>query len=167
MNGNEKKYYIWLIGIVFCLLGTGCVPHSTGPTEVGVRVRKIGFFAKRGVEDKIYAPGATYFFMPLINDWFVFDKRLQKIVMVADLSKGDRRVKDDLIFRTQGGNELSLDLIIQYRIDPQKVIYILQNVATSNDALRDVILRTIGRSRPRDEFGELTTEEFYVANKRG
>ncbi|MGA1867099.1 MAG: SPFH domain-containing protein [bacterium] len=164
MNGKRKNCRVWLIGLMFLsFLCTGCIPHSTGPTEVGIRVRKIGFFAKKGIEERIYAPGATYFFLPLINDWFTFDKSLQKIVMVADVSKGDRRAKDDLIFRTKGGNELSLDLIIQYKIDPQKVVYILQNVATSNEALRDMILRTIGRSRPRDMFGELTTEEFYVA----
>ncbi len=164
MKKKNKITGLWVISLIFmCLIGTGCVPHSTGTTEVGIRVRKLGIFAKTGVEDKIYAPGATYFFLPLINDWFTYDMSLQKIVMVADVSRGDRRSKDDLTFRTRGGNELRLDLIIQYRIDPQKVVHILKDVAVSNEALRDLILRTIGRSRPRDKFGELTTEEFYVA----
>jgi len=164
MKGKNKIYSVWIICLIFlAILNTGCVPHSTGTTEVGIRVRKIGIFAKRGVEEKIYPPGATYFFLPLINDWFTFDMSLQKIVMLADVARGDRRTKDDLIFRTQGGNELRLDLIIQYRIDPGKVIHVLKEVAVSNEALRDMILRTIGRARPRDEFGELTTEEFYVA----
>lgn len=153
-----------LILIIFlCLFTTGCVPHSTGTTEVGIRVRKIGIFAPRGVEDKIYSPGSTYFFMPFINDWYTFDLSLQTIEMLANISRGDRKAKDDLVFRTKGGNELTLDLIIQYRINRDKVIDILETVASSNEGLKDVILRTIGRSRPRDKFGELTTEEFYVA----
>jgi len=32
--------------------------------------------------------------------------------------------------------------------------------------LRDKIVRTIARSMPRDVFGELKTEEFYVASRR-
>jgi regulator of protease activity HflC (stomatin/prohibitin superfamily) len=39
-------------------------------------------------------------------------------------------------------------------------------VARDNHTLRDKIVRTIARSKPRDIFGELTTEEFYVADKR-
>ena len=32
--------------------------------------------------------------------------------------------------------------------------------------LKDKVVRTIARSRPRDIFGELKTEEFYVSEKR-
>jgi regulator of protease activity HflC (stomatin/prohibitin superfamily) len=51
-------------------------------------------------------------------------------------------------------------------IDPAKAPYILQYVATDNTSLREKIVRTVARSKPRDIFGELKTEEFYVANKR-
>ena len=42
----------------------------------------------------------------------------------------------------------------------------MQNVAKSDRTLHDKIVRTVARSKPRDIFGELTTEEFYVADKR-
>ncbi len=144
----------------------GCVPHTTGDTEVGVRVKKLALWGDRGVEDKIYAAGSTYFFMPFINDWFTFDTKLQNLEMTFHPDRGDRRGRDDLVFKTIDGNDISLDVIIVYRIDPAKAPYILQNVATDNRILRDKAVRTIARSKPRDIFGELKTEEFYVADDR-
>ena len=51
-------------------------------------------------------------------------------------------------------------------LNADKAPFILQNVAEDNNSLRDKVVRTIARSKPRDIFGELTTEEFYVADKR-
>ena len=143
-----------------------CVFHTTGETEVGVRTKKLGLFFKQGVEDRVYEPGSTYIFLPYINDWHTFDTKLQNLEMTLEPEKGDRKSKDDLLFKTIDGNDISLDVIIAYRIDPAKAPYILQYVATSNQSLREKIVRTVARSKPRDIFGELKTEEFYVANKR-
>lgn len=43
---------------------------------------------------------------------------------------------------------------------------ILQNVALDDESLKECIVRTISRSKPRDIFGQLDTEEFYIAEKR-
>jgi len=145
----------------------GCiVPRSTGETEVGVRTRKLAFFGEKGVEDKVYAPGSTYFFLAFINDWHTFDTKLQNLEMTIHRGRGDRKSRDDLLFKTIDGNDISLDVIIAYRIDPKKAHMIVQHVALDNRALSDKIVRTIGRSKPRDIFGELTTEQFYVAEHR-
>ncbi len=124
---NQMKKLILFIVAVFAL--AGCVPHSTDSTEVGVRTIKFSFFGKKGVEEKYYAPGSTYFFMPFINDWHTFDTKLQNLEMTFDANKGDRRTRDDLLFKTIDGNDISLDVIIVYKIDPEKAPYILQNVA--------------------------------------
>jgi len=145
---------------------SGCVPHTTGGTEVGVRTRKIAFSGQKGVEDRIYAPGSTYFFLPYINDWHVFDTRLQNLEMTFSKARGDRKTQDDLVFKTIDGNDISLDVIIAYRIDPARAPYILQYVAGNDSLLKDKIVRTVARSKPRDIFGELKTEAFYVAEAR-
>ncbi|PIU49776.1 MAG: hypothetical protein COS92_05000 [Desulfobacterales bacterium CG07_land_8_20_14_0_80_52_14] len=145
---------------------SGCLFYRTGATEVGVRIKKFTLWGAKGVEDKVYAPGSTYIFMPLINDWHTFDAKLQNLEMVFDKARGDRRLRDDLLFKTIDGNDISMDVIIAYRLDAVKAPYVLQNVAVSNTALRETIVRTITRSKPRDIFGELTTEDFYVAEKR-
>lgn len=152
--------------ILFLFAASGCVPHTTGPTEVGVRTRKLALFGPQGVEEKSYAPGSTYFFMPFVNDWHTFDTKLQNLEMTYQPGRGDREGRDDLLFKTIDGNDISLDIIIAYRIDPKKAYHIVQYVAENDRILREKVIRTIARSRPRDVFGELKTEEFYVAERR-
>ena len=156
--------FITVLGLL--LVSSGCVPHTTGETEVGVRTIKFSFWGKKGVEDMVYAPGSTYFFLPFVNDWNTFDTKLQNLEMTHVKTRGDRKTRDDLLFKTIDGNDISLDVIIAYRINPQQAPYILQFVAEDNEMLRQKIVRTIARSKPRDIFGELTTEAFYVANRR-
>ena len=152
--------FVWMSGL------SGCFLYSTGETEVGVRTKKFTLWGEKGVEDKAYPPGSTYIFMPFINDWHTFDTKLQNLEMVYERGRGDRRSRDDLLFKTIDGNDISLDVIIAYRIDIEKAPFILQNVAEGNRMLREKIVRTVARSKPRDIFGSLTTEEFYVADKR-
>ena len=141
-------------------------PHTTGPTEVGVRTIKWHPVYQRGVMEEEHQPGGTYFFSPVFNDWHTFDTRLQNVEMTMTPNRGDRQHRDDLLFKTIDGNDISLDVIISYRIDPRKAPQILQFVAGNDIELKDNVIRTVARSRTRDIFGELTTEQFYVADKR-
>ena len=54
-----------LLALMSSFLISGCWPHQAGPTDVGVRTVKFGILKKRGVEKTYYAPGKTYFFMPI------------------------------------------------------------------------------------------------------
>ncbi|MCB2180544.1 MAG: prohibitin family protein [Desulfobulbaceae bacterium] len=157
---------VLVVLIMTMFLTSGCVFRTTGETEVGVRTSKTGFLGPKGVEDRVYTPGATYFFLPFINDWHVFDTKLQNLEMTFSQIRGDRKTRDDLLFKTIDGNDISLDVIIAYRIDANKAPYILQYVARDDSTLRGKIIRTVARSKPRDIFGELTTEAFYVADSR-
>ena len=140
-------------------------PHQTKSTEVGVRVIKWSPFAQSGVEDRIYAPGAKYFFPPVINDWYTFDTKLQNMEMTKS-QRGARFSEDDLVFKTIDGNDIALDVIIAYRIDPKKAKDILVNVALNNSEMEEKLVRPITRNVTRELFGALKTEDFYVANKR-
>lgn len=151
------------LGVLFI---QGCALYSTGSTEVGVRVRKIALVDQKGVDNRVYAPGATYFFFPFINDWYTFDTKLQNIEMTFQASRGDVPLRDDLLFKTIDGNDISLDVIVSYRVIPEKASEIVQYVAKNDKELRRKIVRVIARSRPRDIFGELSTEEFYNAEFR-
>lgn len=162
----KRFSFLIILAILSIALLTGCVPHSTESTEVGVRTVKFALFGKKGVEERVYAPGSTYFFLPFINDWHTFDTKLQNLEMTYDRGRGDRKSRDDLLFKTIDGNDISLDVIIAYRIDPKKAPMIVQYVAESDRLLREKLVRTIARSKPRDIFGELKTEEFYVADRR-
>ncbi|HIJ57446.1 MAG TPA: prohibitin family protein, partial [Deltaproteobacteria bacterium] len=124
-----KHFFIRVVLMLAMFTAAGCVPHTTGETEVGVRTRKMAFIGSKGVEDRVYAPGATYFFMPFINDWDVFDTKLQNLEMTFSQIRGDRKSRDDLVLKTIDGNDISLDVIIAYRIDANKAPHILQYVA--------------------------------------
>jgi len=129
--------------------------HATDSTEVGVRTIK--WLGKKGVEDKVYQPGAAYFFLPIFNDWNTFDTRLQVIEM-----KGPGQ----LVLKTREGNDLYVDVTFSYRIDPQKAPYIRQYVAQSDLELREKIVKTVARSRTRDFLGALSTDEFTRTEER-
>jgi regulator of protease activity HflC (stomatin/prohibitin superfamily) len=166
---NAKILFNWIKVAVFCfvivMIGLSSV-RSTGTTEVGVRTVKWSLFGKKGVENKVYQPGATYFFLPFFNEFSRFDARQQIVEMTATANKGDRGGGDDIPFKTRDGNDIRIDIIFTYRIDPQKVPYIREFVAGSMQELREKVFRTVTRSKPRDYLGEFSTEEFYHAENR-
>src|SRR5947209_4942232 len=123
--------------------------HSTGTTEVGVRTIKWALFGKSGIEDKVYQPGSTYFFLPIVNDWSTFDTRLQIVEMTATLDKATKHGPDDVPFKTKDGNDIRIDIIFTYRIDPQRVPFIRQYVAKDMTELKEKVFRTVARSKTR------------------
>ena len=139
---------------------------TTGPTEVGVMVNKIGIIGKVGVSQNVYGAGQTHLIFPVIQDFYQFETAIETIDMTMEENTGDESRKDDLDFKTTDGNDISLDLIIRYQVIPDKTPFILEFIAPNSNVLKRNIVRAISRSRPRDLFGELSSEDFYVAQKR-
>jgi regulator of protease activity HflC (stomatin/prohibitin superfamily) len=166
---NAKILFNWikwgLAALLLVIISLKSV-HSTGTTEVGVRTIKWSPFGKSGVEDKLYDAGATYFFLPIFNEWETFDARLQIVEMTATANKGDKVGVDDLPFKTKDGNDIRIDVIFTYRVDRSKAPYIRQFVAKDMVELKEKVFRTVARSKPRDYLGEYSTEEFYHAENR-
>lgn len=157
------------MGVVMALLlasASGCMPYTTGATEVGVRTIKWSPFGAKGVQSEVVPPAQTVFLPLFITDWNTFDTRLEKLEMTATINKGDRGGNDSLLFKTIDGNDIGLDLTVQYRVIPEKAPMILQTVARTDEELKENIMRAISRSKPRDIFGELRTEDFYVSDQR-
>ena len=153
--------------LVYVAVGVcGCIPHSTQSTEVGVRTIKWSPFVKKGVMQEIYAPGTTFFFPLIINDWHTFDTKLRNMEMTIKQGQGAHYGPDDVLFKTIDGNDISLDVIIAYRIIPDKAPYVLEYVAKDNLELEEKVVRPVARNITRDLFGELKTEDFYIATKR-
>lgn len=164
MNKVTSLKQLVVAGII-ALIVFAYFPHHTKSTEVGVRVVKWSPFVKMGAM-KIYDPGTTNFFPPIINEWYTFDTKLQNMEMTAHVFRGARTGRDDLVFKTIDGNDIALDVIIAYRIDRDKAPEILVNIAQSNQELEEKLVRPITRNVTREFFGELKTEDFYVANRR-
>ena len=47
-----KRFFVLSFVAAVMLSLAGCVPHTTGETEVGVRTRKLALFGQKGVEDR-------------------------------------------------------------------------------------------------------------------
>lgn len=141
--------------LLFMLLVGFASYHSTDSTEVGVRTIK--WLGTRGVENRVYQPGAAYFFLPFINDWDTFDTRLQIVEMKQD---------EQLVLKTRDGNDLYVDVVLSYRMDPQRAPYIRQFVAADDIELREKVFKTVARSRTRDFLGMLSTDEFTHTEAR-
>src|SRR5690349_6820139 len=132
------------------LLAVGCAPHNTGSTEVGVRTAKIALIGQPGVVKEIYPSGGTYFFMPVINDWNVFDIGNQNLAMTRSKDTGTREGDDSLHFKTHDGNDISVDVTLAWHIEPEKVVYVLQFVGPDTRHVEERLVRPVARTVLRD-----------------
>jgi regulator of protease activity HflC (stomatin/prohibitin superfamily) len=156
-----------LVAVVLgSLFGAGCVSRSTGETEVGVLVCKIGLgCAKKGVQDQLYPPGSTNLFAPFIRDFYTFDTKVQNLEMNAS-PKGDRTQRDDLQFKTTDGNDISMDVTVVWTLDSKAIPTILQEVGTSTEEVKEKLVRPMARTLVRDVLNELDSEAVYNSDKR-
>ncbi len=148
------------------LLASGCLPHSTESTEVGVRVAKLGLIGEPGVLPDVYSPGTTSFFPAVINDWFVYDIALQNLAMTREHSTGDRKGDDSLRFKTVDGNDISVNVTVAWKIDPSKVGNLLQFGGDDTLQVGRRLVRPASRTVIRDVLNELASEQYYDANVR-
>ena len=151
---------------VAALLLSACTFHNTDSTEVGVLTRKIGILGKAGVQQETYPPGATYTFPAFITDWHVYNVALQNLSMVQSKTEGDRAERDDVEFKTHDGNDIAVDVTVAWRIDTAKAPWILEHVGGSTVEVKENLVRPACRSIVRDVLNTMTSEEFYVSDKR-
>ena len=138
---------------------SACTPHTTEATEVGVRFNKV----TRATE--IAPPGATYFFMPIINDWTTYDTSTQSLIMSAKVTN-DQKEKDDLRFKTRDGNDIETDVTVRWRIDPTRAAFVWQLVAPTTRSLEEGLVRPQARAYVRDVLNRLDSEEYYNPDLR-
>jgi regulator of protease activity HflC (stomatin/prohibitin superfamily) len=138
---------------------SGCTCHSTTANEVGVLTKKFALVGKKGVQDEVYAGGGTYFFLPFSTDWNTFETKLQNLRMVKESG-------DDVEFKTVDGNDIEVDVIVAWRVDPAKGPYILMKVGESTMDIEDRLVRPSVRAYVRDALNQLKSEEFYEADRR-
>ncbi|MBC7792958.1 MAG: prohibitin family protein [Clostridia bacterium] len=160
LASNRGSGIIRVMFFIAVAFSAACAQRSTGSTEVGVRVNKL-----TGVENTIYAPGGTYFFLPFINDWYTFSSQTQAMAMTQSTTTGIREEVDDVEFKTRDGNDVGVDVTVLYRIDPQEAVHILEAIAVNDEDLREKVVRPLARAIVRDALNGLTSEEIYTEKK--
>ncbi len=148
------------------LLGLTACSASTESTEIGVRVVKATVIGSKGVQDDIYPQGGTYFFFRPLSDWYIYDVGLQNLQMTREHGEGSRVGDDSLRFKTIDGNDISVNVTIAWNIDPTMAPYIARFVGTSTDEVQEKLVRPVSRTVVRDVLNQLTSEEYYAAERR-
>jgi regulator of protease activity HflC (stomatin/prohibitin superfamily) len=159
--GKKKSGRKWLLLLllVFVLLGASAFfLQYVKPDEFGIKVVRIGL--KRGVHEKIYAPG-LHLVLPFGMEAMY---RLPKDVQVLELTNHPgtaaqfAEIKEPAHIQTSDGFYVDVDVSILYRIvDPYKVFTII------GPGKLYITNGIVPQAEPRlkEAMGSLTTEEFY------
>ena len=132
-----------------------------GPTEFGVRFRKLPVLFGGGLATGVEQPGETFVVWPW-DDIYVLDTRIRNIEWGRKGSGSDKHRADYVETRAFDGNEVSLAVRIQYSLsrDPKKLIYLIQNIGTTNEEIENLVISS-ARADIRTHMNKLKTSEFF------
>jgi regulator of protease activity HflC (stomatin/prohibitin superfamily) len=150
--------FIWVLAALVLILIFGLNSFQFGRVsgeEVGVLLNK------RTGKMTILDTGVTVY-NGIANSFYVMDKMLQTLDM-TDSKPGTPN--SELKIKTIDGSDVYVPLIVQFRLDPAKVIEVI-NTSGPGDAYKHKWARDYVRSICRNYLGELSTEEFYDSGKR-
>lgn len=165
------KIKILLIGLIITLLA-GCQPpvKYLGASEYGVKFRRLPPFIGGGVSRSVGRPGEMMLIWPW-DDVYVFETSVQDIswgiggssTQQASQSSGLGYVNT----RALDGNEVALAVTVRFKIsnDPEKLVYLVQNVGETNEELRDLVIAA-ARADIRSYMNELRTSDFLSVEER-
>ena len=105
-----------------------------------------------------------HFFIPYLANFYVLDKRIQKLSLTWDQGPG-KRSGQDVKLKTSDGSDVSLDITVNYKLIPSQAVEVIQHFGTSLD-LVEPLVASYTRHACLDEFGRLATEDIYDATKR-
>jgi hypothetical protein len=108
--------------------------------------------------------GAVVFY-PFIQGLYILDKSEQSTPMTSANISADFPQGNPVILKTRDGGDVSLDLIIQYRLISKLADKVVQNTGTGN-VFKEKWIRDYAKTVCRYEFGELEIDEFPDAEKR-
>lgn len=138
---------------VVALLGLRSCTLKVRPGEIGVLTEEWG----QGLVQKDYGPGFHLDIGPL-HSWAVFDSTVQSLSMVAGSPEGALQVK------SADGATVTMDITIKFSIKPGECWALRQELGTGNSYKTKV--RNEALDALRDVFGGMTTEDFYIPEKR-
>ena len=148
-----------LLLIILILGGRKLTWREIEADEVAVIINNITGNIKR-----IDRSGAVIYY-PYIQDLWILDKSEQAVPMHSANISADYPEGNPVILKTRDGGDISLDLIIQYRIISKMADTIVQNTGTG-DIFKEKWIYDYAKTICRYEFGELRIDEFPDAEKR-
>ena len=157
MNRSLAAVSVWVVLLTACT-------HTTESTQVGVRTSQVGVLGARGVQPDVQLPGTTQFFLNAIHTYNTYEVNVRSLVMQRENSDG--RGDDSIRFKTIDGNDVSVNVTVQWSIIPDRAPYLQRFVGATTDAVEEKLVRPVSRSILRDVLNQLSSEAYYQAERR-
>lgn len=172
MPGGKLLTFLILIGVIGLtfVLARPFVIINSG--EVGIKVNL-------GKYDELPLTPGLHFFVPVIQQVIVVDTRMRVLHFSRNEDMGSVGRDDQSVLRNDAisvmdsrGLPVSIELTVQYRLDPDKVPETIKNYRISweqkiiNPVIRDVVRSVVGNypaedlPNKRDEIAGLITSSF-------
>lgn len=144
------------VGIVIIVLGLMLsTVKIIEPGKVGVQV----LFGK--VQDQVLESG-LHVINPLV-EVTTFDTRTQNYTMSAVGNEGQKSGDDAIRVLSSDGLEVTIDLSVLYKVEPNKAPYILQNIG---EEFVDKIVRPVTRTAIRDNAVNYQAVDLYSIKRQ-
>jgi len=154
--GNRFGGIVNTVGIVIIVLGLALsMFKQIEAGSAGVQT----LFGK--VQDNILESG-LHIINPLV-EVHTFDIRTQNYTMSARSGEGQVQGDDAIRVLSSDGLEVTIDLSVLYKIDPQKAPFILQNIGENYE---DKIVRPVTRTAIRDNAVSYQAVELYSVKRQ-
>jgi len=108
--------------------------------------------------------GAVVYY-PFIQDLYILDKREQEAPMASSNISADFPQGNPIILKTRDGGDVSIDLIIQYKLISKIASKVVQDTGFGEE-FKEKWIWDYARTICRYEFGDLTISEFPDSVKR-
>ncbi len=108
--------------------------------------------------------GAVFYFR-FIQDLYILDKREQEAPMASSNISADFPQGNPIILKTRDGGDVSIDLIVQYKLIARQAGSVVQNTGIK-EQFKEKWISDYAKTICRYEFGDLSISEFPDAMKR-
>ncbi len=160
---SKKVIFFVIIPIILVVLvivfGRKVTWKEIQADEVAVIINNI-----TGKITTIDRAGAVVYY-PFIQDLYILDKREQEAPMTSANISADFPQGNPIILKTRDGGDVSIDLIIQYKLIAVQAGSVVQNTGVK-EQFKKKWINDYAKTICRYEFGELSISEFPDAVKR-
>jgi len=154
--GSRFGGIVTTVGIVVLVLGLLLsMIKQIDPGKVGVQT----LFGK--VQDEVLESG-LHVINPLV-DVHLFDIQTQNYTMSGVSSEGQKEGDDAIRVLSSDGLEVTIDISVLYKVNPQKAPYILQNIG---EDYIEKIVRPVSRTAIRDNAVNYQAVDLYSSKRQ-
>jgi regulator of protease activity HflC (stomatin/prohibitin superfamily) len=148
------------VGIAVILIFIAVARHGVAY----VRATEVGVLADNLRGELILKERIGYHvFVPYLATFYELDKTIQKLELTWNQAAGG--VGRDVKLKTADGNNVSLDIVINFKLISSNAVEVLRRCGTGL-RFSEILVEPIARHTCFASFSQLTTEEMYDAAKR-